>query len=160
MIFVNYVGNITHSMVDLNNGSANKNIGDAFLLVWKIPKDKYRIGNNNELHYEDPEYISILADLSICCVVMIDVYINICPEFTQYQNNLQLRRRIPDYKVRLGYGLHIGWAIEGAIGTSLKIDASYLSQNVSFAAKLEEFTKLYPSCILLSQQLHSMLSLE
>jgi hypothetical protein len=30
-------------------------------------------------------------------------------------------------KVSLGYGMHFGWAIEGAIGSNLKIDASYLS---------------------------------
>lgn len=29
--------------------------------------------------------------------------------------------------INLGYGIHFGWAIEGAIGSNLKIDASYLS---------------------------------
>jgi hypothetical protein len=37
MIFVNEVAEITHSIVDSHNGSPNKNIGDAFLLVWKFP---------------------------------------------------------------------------------------------------------------------------
>lgn len=36
MIFVNNIAEIVHSMVDRYKGSANKNIGDAFLLVWKI----------------------------------------------------------------------------------------------------------------------------
>ena len=31
------------------------------------------------------------------------------------------------YEVEMGFGLHIGWAIEGAIGSKFKIDASYLS---------------------------------
>lgn len=31
----------------------------------------------------------------------------------------------------LGLGLHIGWAIEGSIGSNYKIDASYLSPNVN-----------------------------
>lgn len=41
MSFVNQVAEITHSMVDRYGGSANKNIGDAFLLVWKFydPKE-------------------------------------------------------------------------------------------------------------------------
>jgi len=43
--------------------------------------------------------------------------------------------------VKLGYGLHIGWAIEGAIGSKFKIDASYLSPNVNMAARLETATK-------------------
>ena len=35
-MFVNQIADITHSMVDRYGGSANKNIGDAFLLVWKF----------------------------------------------------------------------------------------------------------------------------
>ena len=30
------------------------------------------------------------------------------------------------WQVTLGFGLHCGWAIEGAIGSEYKIDASYL----------------------------------
>lgn len=37
----------------------------------------------------------------------------------------------------MGFGLHYGWAIEGAIGSEFKIDASYLSPNVNTAAWLE-----------------------
>ena len=36
MTFVNQVAEITHSQVKKYGGQANKNIGDAFLLVWKL----------------------------------------------------------------------------------------------------------------------------
>ena len=40
MVFVNEIGEIVHGIVDKFSGSANKNIGDAFLLVWKFtPED-------------------------------------------------------------------------------------------------------------------------
>lgn len=35
MVFVNEIAEIVHGIVDQHCGSANKNIGDAFLLVWK-----------------------------------------------------------------------------------------------------------------------------
>lgn len=35
MVFVNEIADITHGLVDQFCGAANKNIGDAFLLVWK-----------------------------------------------------------------------------------------------------------------------------
>ena len=35
MVFVNEIAEIVHGTVDSYLGSANKNIGDAFLLVWK-----------------------------------------------------------------------------------------------------------------------------
>lgn len=36
MLFVNEIGEIVHGVVDQFSGAANKNIGDAFLLVWKF----------------------------------------------------------------------------------------------------------------------------
>jgi len=46
MIFVNEISKVVHKEVDLFLGAANKNIGDAFLLTWKIPFDEV---NYNEL---------------------------------------------------------------------------------------------------------------
>lgn len=31
------------------------------------------------------------------------------------------------YRTKVTFGLHVGWAIEGAIGTEYKIDALYIS---------------------------------
>ena len=39
MTFVNTIAEIVHSVVDRFGGTANKNIGDAFLLVWKFNDD-------------------------------------------------------------------------------------------------------------------------
>lgn len=50
----------------------------------------------------------------------------------------------------MGFGLHIGWAIEGAIGSDYKIDASYLSPNVNMASRLEAATKQFGVNLLLS----------
>lgn len=36
MAYVNKLAEITHSMVDRYGGSTNKNIGEAFLMVWKF----------------------------------------------------------------------------------------------------------------------------
>lgn len=48
--------------------------------------------------------------------------------------------------IELGYGLHYGWAIEGAIGSSMKIDASYLSPHVNTAARLEVLKEIRGFC--------------
>jgi len=57
---------------------------------------------------------------------------------------------MPNFRVKMGFGLHIGWAIEGAIGSEHKIDASYLSPNVNMASRLEAATKQFRTSILLS----------
>lgn len=61
----------------------------------------------------------------------------------KYRENKALQERIPNYEVKMGFGLHVGWAIEGAIGSTYKIDASYLSPNVNMASRLEAATKQF-----------------
>merc|ERR1711939_286267 len=39
MVFVNSIGQIVHEAVHRNGGAPNKNIGDAFLVVWKLGKE-------------------------------------------------------------------------------------------------------------------------
>ena len=58
----------------------------------------------------------------------------------------------------MGFGLHVGWAIEGAIGSEYKIDASYLSPNVNMASRLEAATKQFGTSILMSEDFTCMLS--
>lgn len=43
MLFVNAIGKIVHGIVNTYSGAANKNIGDAFLMVWKFDSDQTRI---------------------------------------------------------------------------------------------------------------------
>mmetsp|Transcript_91091 Transcript_91091/g.125600 ORF Transcript_91091/g.125600 Transcript_91091/m.125600 type:complete len:90 (+) Transcript_91091:1114-1383(+) len=71
-------------------------------------------------------------------------------QLMQYQLHPGLNERMPNYEVKMGFGLHIGWAIEGAIGSYYKIDASYLSPNVNMASRLEAATKQFGVPILIS----------
>ena len=41
MMFVNKIGELVHSSVYRYGGSANKNIGEAFLMVWPLPDYTY-----------------------------------------------------------------------------------------------------------------------
>ena len=65
---------------------------------------------------------------------------------------------MPKFKVELGFALHLGWAIEGAIGSDFKIDAAYLSPNVEVSSLLEEITRDYAVPLLFTGQLFEQLS--
>lgn len=154
MIFVNQIGEIVHSAVYRYLGSPNKNIGDAFLLVWKIDEDKYTIDKNNKIEWLNQQYVSILSDFALLSFIKIIVKINKDPKILRYSKDIRLIQRLgKDYQVKMGFGLHVGWAIEGAIGSEYKIDASYLSPNVNMAARLEAATKQYGVPILISSHL-------
>jgi hypothetical protein len=71
----------------------------------------------------------------------------------EYRKHPGLIARIIGYRVQLGFGLHIGWAIEGAIGSQYKIDASYLSPHVQRTTLMEYTTKIYGVPIALSNDL-------
>lgn len=64
---------------------------------------------------------------------------------------------IENFKVAIGFGLHAGWAIEGAIGTELKIDISYLSSNVNWSSWLEGLTKVYKKEILFTDTIFNLI---
>jgi class 3 adenylate cyclase len=149
MLFVNRIAFILHDIVVQCSGSANKNIGDAFLLAWKID-DKM-----------SENHISILADKALLA------FLKTLIEISRHQKYIcafsagateRLLKRFPNYNVRIGSGLHVGWAIEGAIGSNRKIDASYLSPHVNFTEFLESSTKEYGIPLLLSEPFHKLLS--
>ena len=69
-----------------------------------------------------------------------------------------LTKNLERNDLQIGYGIHFGWAIEGAIGSRLKIDASYLSPNVNMASRLEYLTKQFHSEIIFSDSFYNLLS--
>ena len=79
--------------------------------------------------------------MAVFSFVKIIAKLNKYEHIIQYNDDERLLSIREDFKVRMGFGLHQGWAIEGAIGSYFKIDASYLSPNVNMAARLESATK-------------------
>jgi class 3 adenylate cyclase len=82
-----------------------------------------------------------LADMAALSFIKIIAAIKTSRNLIKYKENKGLNERMPNYSVKMGFGLHLGWAIEGAIGSFYKIDASYLSPNVNMASRLEAATK-------------------
>jgi len=65
-VFVNEIGAIVHGIVDKYCGAANKNIGDAFLLVWKFDKKETRIDyRTGELELIQSYQVSQICDMSM-----------------------------------------------------------------------------------------------
>ena len=63
----------------------------------------------------------------------------------------------PGNLVQIGFGLHAGKAVEGAIGSQRKLDATYLSEAVELAEFLESSTKKYGVTVLMSGKFYSLL---
>lgn len=159
MLFVNEIAEIVHNITHENFGFANKNIGDAFLLVWKFEDQHIEYDENMDIiGLKQCKQVSELVDSSVIAFIKILAKIQKSYQLNKYRNNDKLRNRISNYSVKLGFGLHLGWSIEGAIGSVYKIDASYLSQHVNGASKLEEKTKEYGCHIIISDDIAKHMS--
>lgn len=101
-----------------------------------------------------------IIDMSVIAFLKILIKIYKSNKLDKYRKNSGLNERIKNYSVKLGFGLHCGWSIEGAIGSTFKIDASYLSPHVNMASKLEEKTKDYGAQLILSGPLVKHMSVE
>lgn len=82
-----------------------------------------------------------MGDVILFCNLKIIAKINSIEEILEYRKNEKLNARLPGYTVKMGFGIHLGWAIEGMIGSQYKLEASYLSPHVNMAARLEAGTK-------------------
>ena len=116
------------------------------------------IEKREPLPEEEHASISIICDVAVYWVIKIIAKINSYQQILAYREHPGLNQRIPEYAVKMGFGLHLGWAIEGLIGSTHKIDASYLSPNVNLASRLEAATKQYGVNFLISEIVYSLLS--
>ncbi|OMJ86393.1 hypothetical protein SteCoe_12120 [Stentor coeruleus] len=159
MMFVNEIAQIVHGLVDKYLGAANKNIGDAFLLVWKFQKDELFLNEEDKIvRNPSSKRAHYLPDVTMISFLKIMAKVNKDPAILKYRTNQKLLQRMPNYEVKMGFGMHLGWAIEGAIGSQFKIDASYLSPNVNVASALEGSTKIYGVPLLISGPLYESFS--
>ncbi|KAK9817269.1 hypothetical protein WJX72_012075 [[Myrmecia] bisecta] len=191
MEYVNSIAKIVHMEVSLHRGSPNKNIGDAFLLVWKLPREFKQadlqspsqralnapkglpelpgaMDDKQAIAAYDPGMDKLtrarwqvardLADRALAAFIIIHAALKRSRRLAEYSLREDLNARMPNFQVRMGFGLHAGWAIEGAIGSEYKIDASYLSPNVNMASRLEAATKQFGTTMLLSEDIYRMLS--
>lgn len=180
-------------------GAANKNIGCAFLMAWKIcngrlfglkdPRDEDQTKCSEEalakgragVFCRSKGFGSVDKDLTPCELIDASLVAFVKSHYDVHNANLkggkfeEFNKRLqsmaengsmhPDdvktfekFQIHMGFGMHIGWAIEGAIGSKYKIDASYLSPNVNMSARLEAATHQFGCSILVSEWFYNELS--
>merc|ERR1719331_473202 len=144
MIFVNQVAEIVHGIVDEFGGAPNRNVGSAFLSVWRIAgvswggdADMY---NNSAADEEPPPELVVrrkVCDIALLAFAKIATAIEKSPTLHEYSKHPALIGHMLGFRVAVSLGLHYGWAIEGAIGSEFKIDASYISPDVNICTAVE-----------------------
>jgi class 3 adenylate cyclase len=171
-VFTNRIAGVVHSICHSYGGSANKNIGDAFLLSWLLDDGPANDKSSRGLMgYEDPSHASAedfsanhnQADKALLSVVKIAIALHHDKYYLDPLSDAAkeaLLAKVSKRKgpvVQLGFGLHAGKAVQGAIGSQRKIDATYVSEAVERAEFLESSTKKYGLKMLMSDSFHRLL---
>lgn len=102
-----------------------------------------------------------MAYHEMCCHLKNHTALN---EINKHEN-IEKRFNVKDengydhpYFIRLGCGLHVGYSVEGAIGTEQKVDCSYLGLPVKVPERLQDGMKIYKNWILMSKDFFVLLS--
>merc|ERR1719240_1178161 len=152
--FTNTAAEIVHKAVTKNGGQPNRNLGEAFLCVWK-PIVVSEIPSTRDLANAETKMCDGALTAFRRCVRDIAK----SRPLQAYNSHEEIVKFFDGhYSTVIGYGLHYGWAIEGAVGTNIKIDCSYLSPNVNLAARPESATKMYGVNVLMSESFQGKLS--
>lgn len=191
--FVNTIAEIVHSSVQHWGGQCNKNLGNAFVVIWRIGDEGTLLaqttgisrlgegasgnlraspalrrgsgmGNDDDggtrrrragpvtLDIRRVPGVGQLSDRALIAFLKVIAEINRNQRVLIYRSEPRLTSNdTQQFRVRMGFGLHIGWAIEGAVGSLHKVDATYLSPHVNMAARLETSSRQYGVPLLLSQ---------
>lgn len=205
MILINDVAQVVHDEVYRwalgEHGQCNKNLGPAFLMVWRIGdfsevhkkkqvateklfrdnatkhskrstlRRRYRgVGrgqynrrsrndpSSREIQLESLPGIQAFADRALLGMLKSFAGIHRDKRLTTWKNDFRLSAGVGAYHADIMYGMDAGWAVEGAVGSEYKIDATYLSPHVNMASRMMSATKQYGVTILLSKAVEKLLS--
>jgi len=221
MIIINDIASVVHDEIYRwalgDFGQCNKNLGPAFLMVWRIgdfnevqqknnaaiekifrdkvyrpsknhPNLRRRLGSSKstyssfntkrstiassmggkitngspEIQLESLPGIQEFADRALLGMLKSFAGIHRDRNLQEWKNDFRLKpggfSATPAYTVDVVYGMDAGWAVEGAVGSEYKIDATYLSPHVNMASRMMSASKQYGSTILLSKAVEKLLS--
>ena len=96
--------------------------------------------------------LDVLSDKALVGFLKVIVEINRDIQLVSYKHDsrLSLGNRT-GFDLRMGFGLHAGWAIEGAVGSLQKVGATYLSPHVNMAARMEAATRQFGVSVLITR---------
>ena len=212
MILINDVAKVVHDEVFRwalgNSGQCNKNLGSAFLMV-------FRIGDFNEVHERKARATDVVfssdkrssksknlrrrgravapagheagirgkqrgrrhldtagESLTLASLPGIQTFadralLGLLKSFAglyrdrniqNWKKDFRLGAGVGAFNVNLMIGMDAGWAVEGAVGSEYKIDATYLSPHVNMASRMMSASKQYGVTLLLSQAVEELLS--
>lgn len=195
MILINDLAKVIHNQVLRwglgDSGQCNKNLGSAFLLV-------YRIGEFKDVHEKTAKAARVIFDKNItlgrrknarrnrrsgpfnskidtiqlaslpginafadrALLGMLKSFAGIHGDksIRKWQEDFRLGAGVGAFSIEMIFGMDAGWAVEGAVGSKYKVDATYLSPHVNMASRMMSACKQYGVAVIVSEKFEELLS--
>lgn len=115
---------------------------------------------NNEISLASLPGISMFTDKSLISMLKTFSGLHRDKGIMKWKNDARLLDGIESrpYSLEIMFGLDAGWAIEGAVGSDDKIDATYLSPHVNMASRMMSACEQYGVTLLVSEAYAMLLS--
>lgn len=174
-----------------DSGQCNKNLGSAFLMVYrigdfeevrkkndeakkvifsnedfsssitsKIPGSSNLNDKLNNIHLASLPGINAFGDRALLGLLKTFAGLKREPKLNTWEKDYRVGGGVDAFTLEMSFGMDAGWAVEGAVGSNHKIDATYLSSHVNMASRMMSACKQYKLAILLSQAVEELLSKE
>lgn len=188
MSLINDVAQVVHNEVYRwgfgESGQCNRNLGASFLLVYRIGdcqevferhsaaknvifslggKKSAPVVNENEtenVQLSSLPGINTFADRALLGLLKSFAGIHREKSIKAWENDYRLGAGVGAFSLGMSFGMDAGWAMEGAVGSSYKIDATYLSPHVNMASRMMAACKQYNLTILFTENVADLLSTE
>lgn len=121
---------------------------------------QFDIGSTGTLQLASLPGIQAFADRAVLGFLKSFAGLHRDQNMQNWQQDFRLGAGVGRYKIDVLYGMDAGWAVEGAVGSEYKIDATYLSPHVNMASRCMSACKQYGVKVLLSQAVEELLSKE
>ena len=128
-----YLGALSHTLMD-NGATVDKFIGDAVMAFWNAPE-------------EQENHVALACRAALKGLAAVDAFNS-------------RRRANGQYEFRTRFGLHMGMAVVGTVGSEERANYTALGAVVNLAARLEGTNKIFGTTILISDDVRSHLGPE
>eukprot|EP00549_Striatella_unipunctata_P025579 CAMPEP_0118715196 /NCGR_PEP_ID=MMETSP0800-20121206/26720_1 /TAXON_ID=210618 ORGANISM="Striatella unipunctata, Strain CCMP2910" /NCGR_SAMPLE_ID=MMETSP0800 /ASSEMBLY_ACC=CAM_ASM_000638 /LENGTH=580 /DNA_ID=CAMNT_0006621297 /DNA_START=822 /DNA_END=2561 /DNA_ORIENTATION=+ len=135
-------------------------MGGAKLAASKLRRRLGRLVSANVVTLSLASLPGINAFTDRALIGMLKSFASMCRDrkLLAWKNDFRLGAGVGAFFVDMIFGMDAGWAVEGAVGSDYKIDATYLSPHVNMASRMMSACKQYGVTILLSQAVEELLS--
>lgn len=124
----------------------------------KLKERSAALSNMDILHLASLPGINEFTDRALLGLLKSFAGIQRDKSLLNWKDDMRLGAGVGAFSLEVTFGLDAGWAVEGAVGSRYKIDATYLSPHVNMAARLMSTCTQYCLTILLSEAVEELLS--